>query len=179
METNMKKLLVLAMILAMSSAANANFWLQIVGPVNGTVTPGQVVTVNVMCDASATATVGLLLTMNGHDAFDISHATNIVNSNVHGETVLDWTGVFPGQTVIFADCGIPVEPIPLYSFSGYPKVVGNILVTAPQRGSMSVNLQDDNWHDYGTTTLSVVPEPMTLGILGLGGLLIKRVRSVV
>jgi hypothetical protein len=172
-EENMKKLAVLVLVLAISCVANAGLYLNIVGPVADTVTPGQVVTLQIVADSAQLSNCGVILAIDGAALVDFSTATNTVNP----DAFYDFTGAgFDGQVVVLADLAIPGSVYPLM---GAGVKVDGFKITAGLAGSQIFIRSTDPAATadaglYSPVTLNVVPEPMTLGLLGLGGLFLRR-----
>ena len=166
----MKKLLVLILVLGLCSTANAAT-VQI--EVNGS-DPGSSVSVT-------TGDTIQLVSYSGSETWNgMILVTNTSNSLADGAVVVANAG----------DLGL----ISAYSYAGYGDgytMAADYLSTAPQSGvqftmTISGDIDDTgtivfwtaaDWvtpHD--TLSYTIIPEPMTIALLGLGGLLLRRRR---
>lgn len=160
----MKKFVVLILLLGVVSMANAG--LEIVLPA-GDASPA---TIDVMA-ADQLANVGVFLGITG-GSLDISAAINAVNEGViipiDDADILAALGV---DAAIFADLAIPAVPIPAIpdgaALSGIVGTLADGVMEAPV-----VLIDGDSFEVLSSAT--IVPEPMTFALLGLGGLFLRR-----
>jgi hypothetical protein len=169
----MKKLLVVLMVLSMATLANAGL---VISGAPATMGPSDIVILSVVSDGlTSTADTFLLMddSPQGAAAIDLSSATNAVNSNINGDTVVYAMG--DPMNGVFMDMSIPAYPIPNLPAGTvidqlvltYDSVVGVGAVTLTLVGADTSTLFD-------TVVINQIPEPMTMCLLGLGGLFLRR-----
>jgi hypothetical protein len=174
----MKKVLVVALVLAVASLANAS----IVYQINGTNYTGGAV----FAAAQGAVTVSLYNTAQDALAPDLGGiiaaggTTGFTGSTVYGSNLAGTWSVIPLGFLQPADSGA--------SYAGYidaisndvpgvtPTLAGKLFdFTLFVTGTTTVQMLDANFGAKGEAlTLNVVPEPMTMTLLGLGGLLLRR-----
>jgi hypothetical protein len=181
----MKKLFVLAMVLATGSVASAGLSLSLS---SNMIWPGSHVTVSVVPTGSQLQDVGLWFGIHGGTSVDVSAAVNFVNGNAPIMLDSDTAAAFGFEQVVFVDLVGPLNPSTgQYSAMPSPAFAGMGLAWDwPWLGDLSVTIFDPAYAGAGgayTTfdqkSLFIIPEPMTLGFLALGGLFLRRGRSVV
>jgi hypothetical protein len=179
----MKKLLILGFILAMASAASAGTaWFEVNAGDSPPYKPSDTITIDLVSDVKVSSVYIDAIASNAgtaHDPRSLNTALSIlpmlgtiVNSGgiliqgpIQGSAPFDFTThVPPGQAI--------------YSFEFHvPDVPWSTYITICTSGSGEVTD-----FDLGTTvqidplTIHVVPEPMTIALLGLGGLFLRRRR---
>ena len=155
----MKKLLALALVLGVAGMASAVVTLD---PISPTINIGDTVTISVVADASG-------------------------NYGGWLDPVDNGVGTF-GDLVILPEAGADAskdfsfDPWWLFEAKSFnpdaPVLAGahfTIDFTGNAEGTATLALWDfDAANVLATTTITVVPEPMTLGLLGLGGLFLRR-----
>lgn len=155
----MKKVLVLTLVLGLVGIANATVSLV---PAAGTINVGDTITISVVSDSTDAYGGWLELTDNGIGSF--------------GDLViLPKAGVDAAKDFTFA----PWWSFEAKSFNpAAPIVAGDhftIDFTGTAEGAASLTLYEfDGATVIQTVGIDVVPEPMTLGLLGLGGLFLRR-----
>jgi hypothetical protein len=194
-EFEMKKLLVLALVMAMASAVSAQevpVWFE-VDPADPTLYEGgyassQIITINIIANfdlasfsldvASNFGTVegtGIEVpTGSGHDAGTINpllevlpDAGLVVNS---GGTLL--TGA-KGAIFTIEDPLLPAYTV-IYSFEFHvPDLPESTLIVIDDIGFVSFLGETENINDVKSLVIHT-PEPLTIALLGLGGLFLRR-----
>ena len=155
----MKKVLVLALVLGLVGIANAAVTLSPDAP---TINVGDTVTISVVADASGNYGGWLDPVDNGIGTFgDLM--------------ILPAAGPDASKDFTFA----PWWLFEAKSFNPDAPVLAGahftIDFTGNAEGTATLALWDfDAANVLATTTITVVPEPMTLGLLGLGGLFLRR-----
>ena len=171
----MKKILVLMLVLGMASMATAA--LTITGP--SSVVAGGTVTMYVTADAASAVsgeTAWVWIDYAIYPASTGDALSNITKLAAMGGTlsaILDTTTYAPDAFKFVGANDPPNPPEEL--------LVGNWVsfdltaVTTTQGNSIILNLMDANFNIIaGGKTVAVIPEPMTIGLLGLGGLFLRR-----
>ena len=169
----MKKLLVLALVLSVATMANAALQLTITGPselatgATGTYTVGYGGDAILGSDVDVTGTLGtigggLAITSNRDAALDY-FGINVASPNYECAIINDIAGTDMGS--------------PLFSFQFTAPAF------LPPGGVAHIQLLDNaqldlNWNQVMDAVMPsfrvFAPEPMTLGLLGLGGLFLRR-----
>jgi len=173
----MKKLLIVLTVLSMASIANAELWLSVNGQVNPpdssiTLFPSDTAVIGVFSDGQSMANEYYLLNIEGPGTFDISGALNYVNSNATGETIIDISDARNG-TSIYMDMiiiSVPQSPLPIGT------VIDQIIFHCEAPGDVLLTLSGDMYISgvFDTQIIHQIPEPMTMALLGLGGLFLRR-----
>jgi hypothetical protein len=175
----MKKLLVVMLVLAMASMASATMQLNLS---SSTVNVGSDVTIviNAPTEMAQTAYfVGIALDgTTGAGSFDLTNA--VVNypgipSSVDFQDDADLAAntFFIQNPFIIANLTDTVTPIDAV----LGNLVSGIKLNTSAVGDIVLNLFDGDANLLYTTTVtvnSIVPEPITIGLLGLGGLFLRR-----
>ena len=168
----MKKLLVLMLVFAMASAASAaltildnedgTFGLQ--SDVDWTSTADDIYFV-VITEVADYPTVGAVTAAAPADSF-IETGVNAAGAGIVGfpagwDGMLGWIGTITAGTV--------VTPGALY-MDGFVSNIGNTVYLHPVSG--------DTWElGAALDSVTLIPEPMTVALLGLGGLFLLRRRK--
>lgn len=173
----MKKLVALMMVLAVSGVAGAalSFGTGGMAIQEITLAPSDVVVLQVISTGELW-NVSLFMIATGPSSVDIADAQVIGNpkSDVTGALgVVDYTGAIEGTDwILYADMAKPAIPSPAIADG---VVVDGIVFHCDGPGIVTVQLVDLNTGiEYGTFIINQIPEPMTLGLLGLGGLFLRR-----
>ncbi|MDO8301656.1 MAG: PEP-CTERM sorting domain-containing protein [Sedimentisphaerales bacterium] len=162
----MRKLVVLMLVLGMASLANAGLVLNIngVAATDLQVTQGAVLTLTLVSDTDSSLSYIDVLTGGG--AFAAGEATAGPALGDMGSVSLSDIGTAMEYTITQAWSGTGVSGL---------LATANLTINGPE--SVVIQLWD-NAIGYeapaASYTVSVVPEPATLAILGLGGLLLRR-----
>jgi hypothetical protein len=177
----MKKLSILVLVLAMASPAGATLsWT--VSPVKCSYEPSDIITIGIVADFSYVGNFGIddILTDNGGTASNPAlHTLLQFEPYSNGEVINE------GSLLIQDPYGQNLSWIPednimagevLWSFTYHvPDVPASTIVTISATG---VFVADDWYMEYDDyiepLTIHVVPEPATIALLGLGGLLLRR-----
>lgn len=182
----MKKLAVVAMVLVLTNIGSAALTLHVTD-CNGDnippcLMPGDVVMVSLSNDSVAAIEAGFACNI-GIDGgiVDVSGATCPT-----GAVITDFTGMdgFSGQTVVTADCALlsgRMPPLSPYLTLPAGTIISGIRITIavpaywdPVSIFPSEGANADPRGTFDPVTLVIIPEPMTLGFLGLGGLFLRR-----
>jgi hypothetical protein len=157
----MKKLFVLMLVLGLATAANAA--LSIVAP--ATMAPGATVTVAVVDDTgnAYTAYIG------GIDSTGMSATVNAGPDAAIQQSPAGYAGYYKIQALDFSP---PSDILPGTHFIGsLTSGAGDLDGTV-----YSITMYDQQWSgvlDSADVTVRI-PEPITIGLLGLGGLFLRR-----
>jgi hypothetical protein len=177
----MKKFLVILAVMAVAPLATAGLMIELD---QNDVLPGTVVTATVVQDAGNVAGSGGEMTI-AVDA-EISSTADLTAGFAEGGT---WLWGFNGGIAI-ADGDVWFAKVPTPGF-GTPGVGSTSATGAAYEGTVAFTIvAPDQMGDYDLVwggvwdgedmtgaigaTLTVVPEPITIGLLGLGGLFIRR-----
>jgi hypothetical protein len=189
----MKKLLVLALVLSMASMANAALWITVDGTAGSatpgetviTATPGATVTISIVGDNTGTAsdTYGGTEFALGADLTGAGAALNIDNAVVDyagNTTNLRLGGGDEGGELIYNSdpapvfaqlMDVPPQGTALKALSG-TLVHGITFVMGSD--TVVIDLLNENWDTIYSQVTVNTPEPITVALLGLGGLFLRR-----
>jgi hypothetical protein len=178
----MKKFVVLAMVLAISGVAGAALSVNFVGVDRDLVAPGMqvlpsdTVTMQIISTNEFWNIALFMIATGGPSSVNIANATvvgNPANPLTGALGVVDYSGAMPDTTwILYADMAKPVIPAPAIT-NGV--VVDGISFHCDGSGDVNIQLVDLSASiEYGTFTIQQIPEPMTLGLLSLGGLFLRR-----
>ncbi len=167
----MKKLIVSLLVLGLTTTANAELKITVDGVIDPpamTVAPGTSLTVGIYNTEWGYFTTGSTRMSFSGGSYDITGATNNVNPPGYPVTI------FPVEAgVIYVDLVVLWSPPPGPLPSG--QLVDQILVHPDGPGDMTIIFFDE-LGEFGVldTQIIHVPEPMTLALFGLGGLLLRK-----
>jgi hypothetical protein len=166
----MKKVLIVFTVLVMASVANAGLFIS----VNGVVSPpdsevflsvGEIAIIDVHSDGR-TLSAGFILAIEGPATLDITAATNAFIPPGYPDSIVE---LAPG--IILLDLALAILPPPIPP----GKQIDNIKLHCDALGDVVLTITNDT----GSVVLDrqiihQIPEPMTLSLLGLGGLFLRR-----
>lgn len=173
----MKKLLVVMLVLSMASMANAALWITVNGGTDEvTLNVGDTATLALVGDGATgnnTFYAGIDSASAGDGSIDIGSATVLYTGS---EASIGWAGLTGGEFWNRGDAvGMSLTDAahnPQAPLSG--TLFGSIVFTCASVGDVTVNLADIDFNIIGSTIIHQVPEPITIGLLGLGGLFLRR-----
>ena len=182
----MKKLLVLMLVLGMTSLANAGLVLSVDGaldPEDTTInlTPSETIEIDIHATNMPVGIVMGWITIQGPGSIDASNALGWEDSS--GNNVADpplstyITGLvgygYPGVVdIIEWDISDITEPLDAPT----GKVLWNMIFHCDGLGDVTLTLMDPAFTVYDVQVIHNIPEPMTIALLGLGGLFLRRRR---
>ncbi len=169
----MKKVLIVFTVSAMASAANAGLFISVNGIVNPpdsevVLRQGEVAIIDVHSDGQ-TMQGGFLLTIEGPGALDITEATNAYVPPGYPDSILDLAG---DNSLILLDLAKPFSVPPLLPQG---TLIDLIKLHCEGLGDVLLTLSSgDTTEVMDRMVIHQIPEPMTLALLGLGGLFLRR-----
>lgn len=182
----MKKVLVTLLVLGLASAANAGLSLSVSGPTDA-MNVGDTVSLSIVgadpvpgSDAPWVFVQGAAAGINGgtlvyggslsayQDAESVAaDLGQDVASMLADLAALGFPGLSDLSFATLADGSIPPAPL-----TG--TLVDGITLTALQLGEATVTLLNGDFSTADSVAVNVIPEPMTIALLGLGGLFLRR-----
>ena len=168
----MKKLLVLMLVLGLATAANATLTLVVDGAEAGseiTLDPSDTIWIGVDQDIEQNFAAYVIMGTTPDGAWTGGSA---VYSPPALAEVLGWTyygtAVDPSMDAWFGDFTLPgIE-------QGGPGVFGAVEFHCEGEGDVIITLYDEGFSPVDTLTIHQTPEPITIALLGLGGLFLRR-----
>jgi len=177
----MKRIVVILMVLSMVEVADSKLWLcmnDMVDPPPITLIQNQTAKISIWGDGTEwghpDSEAALFLTISGPGSLNILGATNAINTPGYDSSIFIWLGD-PADGAVFIDIVIPIEP-----FSYYGTVADNIFLNCDGVGDVTLSLYHDEVPVGGqfllvdTQVIHQIPEPITIALLGLGGLFLRR-----
>ena len=180
----MKKLLVLMLVLGMASLANATMLTFSLDGGGTDVQPNTSITINVTADVGAQSfelggitiagDFSNLATGSVHAGFDLAHSDGLLDDGSPSNVWIRQVGGTVNATGGSPD--VAAGQI-LYSFTMTSGAAGNTITIdalafmLPPPVYVQLNTHDV---DPAALALNIVPEPMTIALLGLGGLFLRR-----
>jgi hypothetical protein len=182
----MKKLVSLLLILAITSVASALTVSYQVDPVKDHYEPSEVITVTVVADAECIgAAIGATVS-DGGTAQDPLYLAPELSVLANPGTIVNAGGVlveFMSGSAPFGAAGVAAGNV-IWSFEFHvPDVPPSTIITIDDLTDMAhvppytTSFMDAGFNmvdDVVPVQIHVIPEPMTIALLGLGGLLLRR-----
>jgi hypothetical protein len=198
-EDEMKKLLVVLMVLSMATIANAGLTISVNGVDNpqGTIEmqPSQEATIDIQGDGQTPSPLAIMLISEGLGSMS-GGGIVMANNSASSEYYYPQPGGMPDYLTALANAGYSATSaiyinavstvIPYPNYSG--KIVDNVLFHCdgiPGNATLSLlavgGHEDEDTGDWvweftsmDTQVITQVPEPITMALLGLGGLFLRR-----
>jgi hypothetical protein len=163
----MKNVLIVFTVLAMASTASAALQLSVDGaiaPDEIEIRPSDIVVIDIHGDGTTTSGQEFYMNITGPVAVDLSGVVSDWNPN--GLGVLDL-----GDGLYYVDLAKPVVPIP-----PLPEgvLIDGIALHCEGLGDVVVTLSDGTFTPHDSLLIKQVPEPITLALMGIGGLFLRR-----
>jgi len=182
----MKKLLVVMLMLAMAVVANASMVISVNGvndPTDDiTINTGQVVTLDIFgadntVDNLTYYYLGIDAGSAGSGSIDISSATVLYAGDKAWIEVVDdgdIAGVLNVQNPFVGLMITDPNSNPPHPIAPNGKLFDGIKFTCTGAGDVTINLFDGNGGLMDSQVIHQTPEPMTMALLGLGGMYLRR-----
>ena len=167
----MKNLLVLTLVLAMASVANAGLLISVDGVVDPPdsevyLQPSQEVILDIHGVGDQPGAGVIIGVTSGPGSVSVGNAVNLVNPGV----IMDMGAGFPPFTsAIFFDLA---KPDPTFRLDGL--VADGVIFHCDGIDDVVLSLIDLDTGEVYDTQVIHQPEPMTMALLGLGGLFLRR-----
>jgi hypothetical protein len=161
--TMMKKFVVLTLLLGISAMATAGLELIVPEQVN----VGEIATVQVASNDGLQYDAYLLMEDVGLASYAAGRKMPIT---VPAADIVDYGNALAGylsQAMVNSDTSVTelLEPGVGFEFD---------ILAGDTPGTVAFTLKDATFEDVATAVLTIVPEPMTFALLGLGGLFLRR-----
>jgi hypothetical protein len=177
----MKKLLVLVLVLSIATMANAGLVIGVNGqenPADSTiilVAPSGTANIQVYSDGAEVSDAPTFIVISqGMGSFNLDAAINTFNPPGAPDSIFFWAGD-PADGAVFIDTARPY-PSPLIPAG---LVADQMIFHCEGAGDVTLSLFMDRGLPGGlqlmdTQVIHQIPEPMTMALLGLGGLFLRR-----
>ena len=176
----MKKFVVLTLVLGMASLASATLSLTTTGEI--TLMPSDELVLGIVADDVTAASIGGWILVQGDTGILAADQPTLweqsTANNMDPAIVAEYAPIlesdlgYPGVTDIIEwdikDTVDPFDPIP------NDMVIGNLIFHCEGIGDVVLTLMDLDLNVFSTLTIHQIPEPMTMALLGLGGLFLRR-----
>jgi hypothetical protein len=179
-EDDMKKLLAVLVVLSLATVANAGLVIGVNGVADAPdssviLTQSDTAMISVVAVGVEFADAPAFLYISGPATLDITNAIN----NVTGAAVEIWTDFPQAGDQVFLDFTLPAIGAVI---ALTPAAADGILLHCEGIGDVTLALYMDRTANVGGTFQlmdtqvihQIIPEPMTMGLLGLGGLFLRR-----
>jgi hypothetical protein len=161
----MKNILIVFTVLAMASTASANLQLSVDGALDVeeiTIATSDIVVIDLHGDGETTEAQEFYMTITGPVAVDLSAA--VIPWNPDGAGIIDL-----GDGMYFIDLAQPRLPQNLEGL-----LVDGIGLHCEGLGDVVVTMLDGTFTPHDVVTIHQIPEPITLALMGVGGLFLRR-----
>jgi hypothetical protein len=163
----MKNILIVFTVLAMASTASANLQLSVDGALDIeeiTIATSDIVIIDIHGDGVTSSSNEFYVNVSGPVSVDISGATVPWNP----DSPFGWLELAPGS--YFVDLAKPIVPPPDLPAE---MLADGMALHCEDLGDVTVTLLvGSELHD--SVTIHQIPEPITLALMGVGGLFLRR-----
>ena len=170
----MKKFLVLMLVLGMASLANATLQISVDGDVGLdeiTIAPSDYICLDLTAEGTEDGSA-YWLNIDGPGLVDIANVVQYVQDGPVEAYIIDLGPAVGHDQTIMMDLLIPGSVVNILPEG---TVVDLLMFHCEGLGDVTVSVFDSNTGaTLDTLTIHQIPEPMTLALLGLGGLFLRR-----
>jgi len=172
MEDSMKKLVVLALVLSMATMASAA--LTVVGAPAGDMTVGDTFTLSIYSDGATLANDDVQLSISGPGSLDLSAGINYQDGGLTVGDGFGWVDDIENGTMWMDFAKQAAGDPPVFPAIMTGTALDGLVFTCTGEGDVTLTLFGPANGTYDTVVITQVPEPITMTLLGLGGLFLRR-----
>jgi len=174
----MKKLLVVMLVLSMASMANAALWITVNGGTDDiTISPSDTVAISIWGDGTSDQSEYMLGIDNANPLAGTFNLDSAVILYTGSDAYINFTEAefaliySPGVAIGLND--VPTPGNPKAPLNG--ELVSTIILHCDGEGLVILDLLNPDWDVVlDSVSITQLPEPITLSLLGLGGLFLRR-----
>ena len=181
----MKKVLVTLLVLGLASVANAGLSLSIVGNTTDMIIGDTATIAIVGADPVPASDAPWLMVQSATGSVGIAGGTLVYPGSLSSYDDAEKVATDAGMSLPDLLAGMGMDNLADLSFAVFADgsatpapltgdLVTGITLTALAEGDAVLTLLDGDFNPVDSADVSVIPEPMTIALLGLGGLFLRR-----
>ena len=169
----------------MATAADAALKIVVDGNTVGnefTLVKGDTAAISIYSDGQTLAYYDVYMSIAGPGLLDLSNGHDYVQGEYYGGDGLGWVNDDPTSGIMFMDFAkLPSGEEPAWPPIMTGTALDGVVFTCTDLGDVTLTLfgyggiyPANDYVGFDTVVIHQVPEPITLGLLGLGGLFLRR-----